>query len=86
MSKRTDVTTTTTSTTTTTTSALYKKPCKYIGSVAVPKRQTEERQKFIRDKFEEMKDVVKGIPVVVMVTEEGIKVRKMTYESSVLTP
>ena len=41
------------------TSVLYRKPCKYIGSVAVPKRHNDERQQFIKDKFEEMKNVVK---------------------------
>ena len=62
---------------------LYKKPCKCIGSIAIPQQFRNDAQLFINEKFDEMKDVVKGIPVVVMVTDEGVKILRDNDESVV---
>ena len=52
---------------------LFKKRCKYIGSVAITTLSHEDRLHFVNDKMLEMKDGSKGIGVILIVTNEGIK-------------
>lgn len=54
----------------------FEKPCKFIGSLAISLLKGNERQAFVNEKLLEMKDVGKGISVVLLVNEEGIKVLK----------
>lgn len=61
---------------------IFQKGCKYIGSVAITLLNGEERQHFVNEKLLEMKDVGKGVPVVLVITDEGIKVLKQS-ESAV---
>lgn len=55
---------------------LFKKQCKYIGSIAVTQLTKSERQRFVNEKLHEMKDVGKGVPIVIVITEEGVKTFK----------
>ncbi|XP_065656977.1 uncharacterized protein LOC105844930 [Hydra vulgaris] len=52
---------------------LYKKRCKYIGSIAITTLSQEDRLHFVNNKMLEMKEGSKGIAVVLVVTNEGIK-------------
>lgn len=56
--------------------AIYKKQCKYVGSVAITQHGSEERQQFLNEKIAEMTDGVKGIPVLLVFLEEGVKIMK----------
>lgn len=53
---------------------VFKKTCKYIGSVAVTQYSNEERQRFVNDKMSEVHGQIKGVSVVMMITDEGIKI------------
>ena len=53
---------------------VFKKTCKYIGSVAVTHYSNEERQRFVNDKISEVHDQIKGVSVVMMITDEGVKI------------
>jgi len=55
---------------------LFKKQCKYIGSIAVTQLTKSERQRFVNEKLHEMKEVGKGVPIVIVITEEGVKTFK----------
>ena len=57
---------------------VFKKQCKYIGSVAITLLNGEEKQKFVNEKLLEMKDVGKGVSVVLVITDEGVKVMTET--------
>ncbi|XP_012557558.1 uncharacterized protein LOC105844930 [Hydra vulgaris] len=52
---------------------LYKKRCKYIGSIAITTLSQEDRLHFVNNKMLEMKEGSKGIAVILVVTNEGIK-------------
>ena len=54
----------------------FEKSCKFIGSLAISLLKGIERQAFVNEKLLEMKDVGKGISVVLHVNDEGIKVLK----------
>lgn len=54
----------------------FKKSCKFIGSLAITLLHGEERQSYVNEKLLEMKEVGKGISVVILVTDEGIKILK----------
>lgn len=55
----------------------FEKPCKFIGSLAISLLKGNERQAFVNEKLLEMKDVGKGISVLLFVNDEGIKVLKV---------
>jgi len=54
----------------------FEKSCKFIGSLAITLLNGNERQAFVNEKLLEMKDVGKGVPVVFLVSDEGIKILK----------
>ena len=53
---------------------VFKKTCKYIGSVAVTQYSNEERQRYVNNKMSEVHDQIKGVSVVMMITDEGVKI------------
>eukprot|EP00794_Sanderia_malayensis_P015143 gene15143-16700_t len=48
--------------------------CKYIGSFAINMMKAEERQNLMNERLEELKNVKKGIHVLMLITSEGIKI------------
>jgi len=48
--------------------------CKYIGSFAINVMKSEERQTLMNERLDELKNVKKGVPVVLQVATNGIKV------------
>ena len=54
----------------------FEKTCKFIGSLAISLLKGNERQAFVNEKLLEMKDVGKGISIVLHINEEGVKVFK----------
>ncbi|XP_066921999.1 uncharacterized protein [Clytia hemisphaerica] len=54
----------------------FEKSCKFIGSLAISLLKGNERQSYVNEKLLEMKDVGKGIAVIINVTDEGIKILK----------
>ena len=59
----------------------FEKSCKFIGSLAITLLNGNERQAFVNEKLLEMKDVGKGVPVILLVSEEGIKILKEDHSA-----
>lgn len=54
----------------------FRRSCKFVGSLAITLLHGEERQHYVNEKLLEMKYVGKGISVVILVTDEGVKILK----------